>query len=71
MSDPNSCHPAHDWSKVQSILKDLPLNISEFELTITKLASKEFIVQFKNLSVPVETRKLKKINPVGLHDLFW
>jgi hypothetical protein len=52
-------------------LKDLPLNISEFELTITKLASKEFIVQFKNLSVPVETRKLKKINPVGLHDLFW
>jgi hypothetical protein len=71
MSDSNSYLSASNWNEVQIILRDLPVSISEFELIVTKRVGRGFIVQFKNLTIPVETIKPKKINPVGLHDLFW
>lgn len=71
MSDSKTCLLTHEWDKVQGILKHLPINTPAFELTITKRVDHEFIVQFKDLTVPVEVKKIKKINPVGLHDLFW
>ncbi len=71
MSDSKICLMTHEWDEVQGVLKNLPINTPTFELTITKRVDHEFIVQFKNLTVPVETKKPKKINLVGLHDLFW
>lgn len=65
------CLSTCEWSEVWNILKDLPINAPTFELTITKRSEQEFTVQFKNLNQNSEKSKLSKINPVGLHDLFW
>jgi hypothetical protein len=71
MTDSIVCLSAHEWSEVQNILKDLPINSPEFEITITKRNELGFTVQFKNLNCTIAKRRLSKINPVGLHDLFW
>jgi hypothetical protein len=71
MSDSKICLLAHGWDEVQGILKSLPINNPAFELTITKQDEQEFAIQFKNLNYATTKSKLNKINPVGLHDLFW
>jgi hypothetical protein len=71
MNDSISFFSAKQWNEVQSILQNLPLDTPAFELSITKRSEQEFTVQFKNLNHTIDKSKLSKINPVGLHDLFW
>jgi hypothetical protein len=71
MNDSIICFSAKQWHEVQSILQNLPIETPAFELSITKRSEQEFTVQFKNLNHTIDKSKLSKINPVGLHDLFW
>ncbi len=71
MSDSVISFSAKQWNEVQSILQNLPIDTPAFELTITKQSGQEFTVQFKNLNHTIDKSKLSKVNPVGLHDLFW
>lgn len=57
--------------KIEDLFISLPPNTPTFELTITKGNEQQFTIQFKSLNDTVKNEKPKKINPVGLHDLFW
>jgi hypothetical protein len=65
------CLSARQWAEVSGILQNLPIDTPTYELTISKRDEKEFAIQFKNLNCIIEKSKPKKINPIGLHDLFW
>lgn len=72
MKDSIICLSTPEWKEVQSILENLPINSITYELTITKRNEQEFAIQFKNSEDnTVKKSKPNKINPVGLHDLFW
>jgi hypothetical protein len=57
--------------KIENLLIGLPPNTPAFELKITKGNEQQFTIQFKSLNDTVKKGNSMKINPVGLHDLFW
>ena len=57
--------------KIEDLIVGLPPNTPAFEVTITKGNEKQFTIQFKSLNENVKKGNPNKINPVGLHDLFW